>query len=122
MPEQEQMKQALQAYVDGINAGDAAAVTALFADDAVVEDPVGKPPISGRAAIAEFYTNAVSAGTKLSLDTPIRGSHGNGAAMAFTIEVPAMSLRIRAVDVMTFNDDGKIIDMRAYWGPADFEQ
>jgi steroid Delta-isomerase len=119
---QEHMKKALQSYVDGFATGDAAAIAALFADDAVIEDPVGNPPISGRAAIEEFYANAVSAGTKLTLDAPIRGSHGNGAAMAFTIEVPAMNLRIRAIDTMTFGDDGKITEMRAYWGPDDIER
>jgi steroid delta-isomerase len=122
MPAQEQMKQALQGYIDGFAAGDAAAITALFAEDAVIEDPVGNPPISGRAAIEEFYTNAVGAGSKLVLDAPIRGSHGNTAAMAFTVEVPAMGLRLRVIDVMTFDDDGKIVEMRAHWGPDDIEQ
>ncbi|MEW2359957.1 nuclear transport factor 2 family protein [Spirillospora sp. NPDC029432] len=122
MPTPDQMKKALQSYVDGFGRGDAAAIAALFADDAVVEDPVGNQPISGRAAIEEFYANAVAAGSKLVLDGPIRGSHGNGAAMAFTVEVPAMNVRIRAIDVMTFGDDGKIVKMQAYWGPDDMEQ
>ncbi|MBG6091307.1 nuclear transport factor 2 family protein [Actinomadura viridis] len=120
MPTQEQMKRALQDYVDGFAAGDAAAITALFADDAVIEDPVGNPPISGRAAIEEFYANAVAGGAKLTLDGPIRGSYGDGAAMAFTVEVPGM--RIRVIDVMTFGADGKIVKMTAYWGPDDIEQ
>jgi steroid delta-isomerase len=122
VPDQEQMKKALQAYVDGFNVGDPAAIVALFADDAVIEDPVGSPPISGRAALEEFYANAIDTGAKLTLDGPIRGSHGNGAAMAFTIEVASMNLRIRAIDVMTFNDEGQIIEMRAYWGPDDMER
>lgn len=113
------MKAALQAYVDGFNAGDPAAVTALFADDATIEDPVGNPPITGREGIAEFYAGSIASGAKLALDTPIRGSHGNGAAMAFTVEMPNM--RIRVIDVMTFDDDGKISTMRAHWGPEDVE-
>src|SRR3712207_1802818 len=102
------MKAVLRAYVDGFNAGDPAAVAGLFADDAVIEDPVGHPPVQGRAAIDEFYANAVGAGAKLSLDAPIRGSHGSRAAMAFTVDVPALGMRIRAVDVMTFGEDGKV--------------
>jgi steroid delta-isomerase len=39
--------------------------------------------------------------------------------MAFTIEVTGM--RIRAIDVMTFNDEGKIVRMDAHWGPDDME-
>ncbi|MER6812851.1 nuclear transport factor 2 family protein [Spirillospora sp. NPDC000708] len=119
MPTQEQMKSTLQAYVDGFNSGDPAAVTGLFADDAVVVDPVGNPPMEGRAAIDEFYGNAVAAGAKLSLDAPIRGSHGDRAAMAFTVTVPGM--RVRVIDVMTFGADGKIVRMEAHWGPDDVE-
>ncbi len=75
--------------------------------------------MTGRAAIEEFYTNAIASGAKLTLDTPIRGSHGDRAAMAFTIDVPGM--RIRAIDVMTFNSEGKITQMQAHWGPNDIE-
>jgi len=113
------MKQTLQTYIDAINAGDAATISGLYTEDAVVEDPVGNPPMTGRAAIEEFYTNAIAAGTKIALDGPIRGSHGNRAAMAFTVEVSGM--RIRGIDVMTFDDDGKITQMHAHWGPDDIE-
>ena len=119
MPTQDHMKQALQTYVDAFNAGDPQAIVALYADDAVIEDPVGKPPIAGAAAIGEFYTNAIAGGAKLTLDGPIRGSHGDRAAMAFTVDVPGM--RIRAIDVMVFNADGKIVRMDAHWGPDDIE-
>lgn len=120
MPPQNAMKQALQSYLDAFNAGDVAAISALYADDAVIEDPVGKPPITGRAAIEEFYANAIAGGAKLALDGPVRGSYGDRAAMAFTIEVPGM--RIRAVDVMTFDADGRIVRMEAHWGPDDIER
>jgi steroid Delta-isomerase len=117
VPTEDEMKAVLQGYLDGFEAGDAEAVLGLFADDAVVEDPYGNPPMVGKDAFREFFTNAVGAGAKLVLDTPIRGSHGNGAAMAFTIEVPGMT--IKAIDAMTFGDDGKISSMRAFYGPGD---
>ncbi|MFA1545800.1 nuclear transport factor 2 family protein [Actinomadura chokoriensis] len=119
MPPHEHMKQVLQTYVDAFNASDAATISGLYADDAVIEDPVGHPPLTGRAAIEEFYTNAIAGGAKLTLDAPIRGSHGDRAAMAFTVDIPGM--RIRAIDVMTFNDEGKITRMQAHWGPDDIE-
>ncbi|GGQ05174.1 steroid delta-isomerase [Actinomadura coerulea] len=119
MPSQDHMKQALQTYVDAFNAADAVTVCGLYADDAVIEDPVGHPPISGRAAIEEFYANAIAGGAKLTLDAPVRGSHGDRAAMAFTVDVPG--LRVRAIDVMTFNAEGKIVRMEAHWGPDDIE-
>ena len=38
-----QMREALQRYIDAINARDTEAVVALYADDATIEDPVGTP-------------------------------------------------------------------------------
>ncbi|MEO3784453.1 nuclear transport factor 2 family protein [Actinocorallia sp. B10E7] len=119
MPSQEQMKVALQAYVDGFAKGDAESVIALFAENAVVEDPVGTPEKRGEE-IAEFYRNAVGAGAKLILEGPIRGSHGSSAAMAFTVEMPGM--KIFVIDAFTFDDEGKVTSMRAYWGPDDLIQ
>src|SRR3546814_6197794 len=48
-------------------------------------------------------------GAKLKLAAPIRGSHGNSAAMAFDVELkmPEGEAVIRVIDVMTFNDAGQ---------------
>ena len=115
------MKRALQQYLDGFNQGDAEAIISLFADDARIEDPVGGGKIvAGTAAITAFYTRAVEVVERLDLDTPIRGSRGRSAAMAFTIrlksdaEASQQGTVIRVIDVMTFNESGKIIDMKAF--------
>jgi steroid delta-isomerase len=120
MPTEQHMKAVLQTYIDEVSRGDAEAVTALFADDAVVEDPVGTEPRRGLAEIAAFYRETAAGRVRLSLVTPIRGSYANRAAMALTVEVPGDSpMRIRAIDVFTFGDDGLITAMQAYWGPSD---
>ncbi len=121
MPTQDQIKAALQTYVDGFANGDVDSVLALFAEDAVVEDPVGTPEKRGEE-IAQFYRDAVASGAKLILDGPIRGSHGAAAAMSFTIELAALGMKISAIDVFTFDEDGKVATMRAYWGPEDLVQ
>ena len=130
MPTEQQMKEAMQAYIDLFNQGDHAAIAALYADDATVEDPVGTPPKKGMAEIAAFYQFATKTGAKLELAAPIRASHGNSAAMAFNVllNMPAgMDIgtgqagraMIHVIDVMTFNDAGKFSSMRAYWGKSD---
>lgn len=121
MATEPQMKQAMQAYIDKYNADDLEGLLALYADDATVEDPVGKPVMSGKAKIREFYTMAMKTGARLALAAPIRGSHGNAAAMAFDVKLEYQGSRmvIRVVDVMTFNDRGQFASMRAYWGPGD---
>ena len=121
MPTEQQMKAALQKYIDAFGARDADALAALFADDATIEDPVGSEVLRGKEAIAAFYRRAVQVVTHMALSAPIRGSHGNAAAMAFDFEMNLKGRKVRtsAIDVMEFDDAGRIKTMRAYWGPGD---
>jgi steroid delta-isomerase len=114
------MKAAMQAYIDAFNSGSAEAVAALYAEDSTVEDPVGSPPKKGKAAILEFYRRSIATGAKLSLDSPVRGSHGNAAAMAFTARIGPVTVRV--IDVMTFDEAGKFTSMKAYFAPDDIIQ
>lgn len=130
MASEQQMKAAMQAYIDLFNQGDHAGIANLYSDDATVEDPVGTPLKNGKAEVAAFYKFAVSTGAKLELAAPIRASHGNSAAMAFNVilNMPANlqvgtgqegRAMIHVIDVMTFNDAGQFTSMRAYWGKSD---
>lgn len=106
------------------NSGEGVGLAALFADSAQIEDPAGGGRIvEGRAAIDEFYRGAVTMVDRLDLAVPIRTSHGNAAAMPFDIhmKMEGRPVVIRVIDVMTFDDDSKIIDMKAYHGPGDLE-
>jgi len=120
MPSQEAMKAAMQAYIDAFNSGSVEAVLALYAEGATVEDPVGSPLKRGKAQIQAFYAHSIATGAKLSLDAPIRGSHANSAAMAFSARIGALTVRV--IDVMEFDEAGKFTSMKAYFGPSDFIQ
>lgn len=122
MTEPARMRAALQEYIDAFNRGDADALAALFADDARIEDPVGGGTVvHGRADIDAFYQRAVRAVDRLELAAPIRTSHGSAAAMAFDIHLRSGdgTVVVRAIDVMRFDDAGRVIDMKAYHGPDD---
>ncbi len=121
MPSEASMKAVLQAYLDHFNAADLDALVGLFADDANVEDPVGAPAHIGKDAIRAFYEGAMKNGAVLLLSAPIRGSHSNAAAMAFEAKI-GTTMTVRIIDVMTFNEAGKITTMKAYFGPEDFIQ
>jgi steroid delta-isomerase len=123
MASEESRRAALQAYVDAFNRSDAEAIIALFADDATVEDPYGRPPMVGKATIAPFFKFAVDSGAKLKLCAPIRASQGDAAAMCFDVTVHYMGANqlIRVIDVMTFNEQGLIKSMKAYWGLSDMQ-
>ena len=120
MPASTTMKNAMRAYIDAFNSGSAEAVAALYAEDATVEDPVGTPPRHGKAAILDFYRGTIATGAKLALDGPVRGSHGNSAAMAFTARIGPVTVRV--IDVMTFDEAGRFTSMKAYFAPDDITQ
>jgi steroid delta-isomerase len=124
MPDQHVMKAALQAYVDRTNAGDTDGLLALFTADAFMEDPVGTP-YKYRAEMAELFRNGAAYGAHIEIVAPMRGSHGNEAAVMFDVcftppESPR--LRIRSLDVCTFDEAGLITSLRGFWGPDDISE
>jgi steroid delta-isomerase len=117
MPSEAMMKAAMQVYFDQFNTGDVEAVVSLFTDDAIIEDPVGTPTYQGTDAIRAAFTALLARQPKLTLSAPIRGSHGNAAAMA--IDAKVGDVTVRAIDVVTFDEAGKITSLKAYFGPED---
>ncbi len=122
MPSNDEMKAAMRAYVERLNAGDLDGVMALYADDATVEDPVGADVRRSAADIRAFYDQAIASNAKLRIVGPQRGSSGSFAAMPLEVEVAlpgAPKMLIGVIETMRFNDAGKVVEMRAYWGNED---
>jgi steroid delta-isomerase len=121
-PSQSMMRQALQAYADATNRGDADAIVALFARDAVIEDPVGSPPKLGDE-VGEWFRASVALRAHIRPVAPIRGSCSNEAALVFEVDYnfDGRRLRTRTLDICVFNGKGLITSLRAYWGPEDVE-
>ncbi|MGE0215075.1 nuclear transport factor 2 family protein [Mycolicibacterium sp.] len=110
----------VQRYLDTCTKGDAGAVAALYAEDATVEDPVGGGEVHiGRQAIAGFYKMLEGAEVSTELVTFRPG--GNEAAFVFSITVGG-AIRVEPIEVMTFDSDGQITSMKAYWGPDNLTQ
>jgi steroid delta-isomerase len=105
------IKKTMEAYIAAFNAGNAAAVTALYEDSATVEDPAGSAPRKGSQAIRHFYDVVCSQGAKLEPVAINPGPDGSGA-MYFQIKVKIATINV--IDVMTFNDAGRITAMKAY--------
>ena len=119
MPSPERMEAAVHAYVDAFDQSDPDAVAALFAEDGTVEDPVGTPPHVGRAAIRAFYAGSMATGAKLQLHGPVRIA-GPYAAFAFSVllHLDGKDQRVDVIDTFRFDEDDKIVEMRAYFGPT----
>jgi steroid delta-isomerase len=93
-----------------------------FAPDAWIEDPVGTPRLEGREAIGAFYDQTMTLSDSISLRAtgPARIVAGE-AAFAFQARpvIGGSTFQIDIIDVMTFDDDGRITTMRAFWDPAE---
>ncbi|MBH1997521.1 MAG: nuclear transport factor 2 family protein [Sphingomonadaceae bacterium] len=122
-PSQAEMRAALESYVARINSGDRDGILALFSPDAIIEDPVGSPAKAGEA-ITAWFNDTIAFATQIRSVAPIRGSHGNAAALMFdvTFQPPGgPAMLIRSLDVCTFDREGRITSLKAYWGPEDME-
>ncbi len=113
----------VQGYIDGLNGGTAEDIADLYADGATVEDPIGAPVRSTRDELVEFYgiiTNLDSREATLKW-TKIAG---DTAVFEFTLVTgtAGMKFEITPVDIMVFDDEGKIVSMRAVWTQTDLKQ
>jgi steroid delta-isomerase len=115
----EKIREVIEQYVARVAGGTTDQIMELYADGATVEDPVGTEVRATPEAIREFYSGLEAleqAGEVLS--ARIAGSE---AAFLFELRTKAgdQTYTLAPIDVMTFDDDGKITSMRAYWGDAD---
>jgi steroid delta-isomerase len=115
----EQMEAAVHAYVEAFDKSDPELAVALFAEDAVIEDPVGTPLKRGYEEIRAFYVASMATGAKLVLDGPIRLASDH-AAFAFHVPLhfDGKDMEIHVIDTFAFDAAGKVREMRAFFGPG----
>jgi steroid Delta-isomerase len=104
----------VERYVEAFATGDIDIIREIFAADGRVEDPIGTPVHDGFDAICAFYEDALKTGAKLELTGPPRCS-GNTVAFPFQAKMPGMIVDV--IDVFEFDEAGKVVSMKAYWGP-----
>jgi steroid delta-isomerase len=121
MADQDALRQIIATYMDVFTAEDREGWLDLFAEDAWIEDPVGTPRRNGRKEIGEFWDETHTVPDKVALVplgiTTIIGNEG-----IFTMQAQATLgdtvYGIDIIDLMTFDDAGKITTMRAFFDPA----
>jgi steroid delta-isomerase len=105
-------------YIALLSKGDTEGIVALYDPNARVEDPLGSEPKHGHDAIRAFYAGVAGVtltATRLGPVTVV----GHEAAFQFRIDVPLgeETMSMVATDLMTFDEGGKVIAMRAYADP-----
>jgi len=126
---------AIQANMNSIKyvmAKDREAWLALYRDDAVVADPVGKSPFDpegkghvGKEAIAAFYDNVIANSNAVITAGERRSSGDHWCAvpmMAVSEIVEGKSTTVDMICIYEVDDDGLIVSMKAYWAWSEMER
>ncbi len=119
MPTPEEIRSVVDSYVEMMCKSDIDGILALYAEDATAEDPAGGKIQNGIEELRSFY-----AGTAPALHVELNGPvcvAGRECAFLLLAELTLGDAKqyLDATDVFTFNDEGKITSMRAYWNPAE---
>ncbi|MGW4715202.1 nuclear transport factor 2 family protein [Nocardia sp. NPDC004260] len=116
-----QIRDVVEQYVKLVGSGPTEDIVALYAPDAIVEDPVGTSPKRGHEAIREFYEVIAALDRETELRPEDVRIAGNQAAFPFTIvtKVGGQRFVLSPIDVMEFDEEGRITGMRAYWSQED---
>jgi steroid delta-isomerase len=116
MPSPQQIRETMERYVKLMSAGGADGTVALYRDDATLEDPIGAKLVRGKAGILDGYRKSAGK-VQLEITGPVRAC-GREAATPLQARAPAgpgkLSL-IDIIDVMSFDEEGRIASMRAFW-------
>ena len=119
MPTADDYAATVNRYLELLATGGADEITALYTDDATIEDPVGSDVRRGRGEVHEFY----AAIENLSKETELVTLRAAGNEIAFwwrmTVNAGGSRTGLEPISVMTFDADAKITSMRAFWSPAD---
>ncbi len=109
---------------DAVAARDKDAWLAVFADDAIVEDPIGPSHFDpegkghrGRGAISAFWDKAIAPTDKIEFHFHNTYQCGNEEANVGHILITAAGYQVTAEGVFTYkaNDEGQMVALRAYW-------
>ena len=115
MPSAEDNANTVHRYLELVAKGQPDDIAALYADDATVEDPVGGEVHIGRQAVRGFYGTLEN--VKAQTEVLTLRALGNEAAFHWTLSIDfgGNGMHIDIISVMTFDDEGKIASMKAYW-------
>ncbi|HSS23966.1 MAG TPA: nuclear transport factor 2 family protein [Mycobacterium sp.] len=109
-------------YIATVVNGSADDLAGFYADDATLEDPVGGEVHIGSTAIRGFYS--AIAGTERECELVSLRVCGNEAAFQFRLTLTAgdHKMCVEPIEVMAFDDRGRVTAMKAYWSAADVIQ
>ena len=95
---------------------------ALFAAEATLTAPIPTSTRVGNVEIGEFFDGAMASAPDFAVIIDHTIVCAQTAAVNFHFEATIYGTRmgVHGIDVFTFDSQGLIVDLTAYWDPADF--
>ena len=119
-PDSESVRKFVAQYFEATRSNNAQKWADRFAENAVVEDPVGTTPIDNLAKILELGKAFMSGFETVGLHEEFVHVVGNEAAARWTgkgITKEGKQVRFEGINVFEFNNDGQIVNLKGYWNP-----
>ncbi|MGB8402667.1 MAG: nuclear transport factor 2 family protein [Mycobacterium sp.] len=119
MASADRIRNVVARYVELLAAHEPEKIVDLFAENATIEDPVGTELKIGRQSMVDFYAVLASM-EEISVEFLWSKVAADTAVFAFKLRAGtgAYGYELSPVDIMTFDDDAKIVSLRAVWDPA----
>ncbi|MFF1374645.1 nuclear transport factor 2 family protein [Streptomyces sp. NPDC058308] len=133
-------KKRAQEHSRRVNSGDLDAIVELYAPDAVLEDPVGHPPVTGHDALRAHYERLLSARVREEAAEPVAGQDAAHALIQVAsvmdylpmgplyaergwLKAPGAPETARihrtAMLVIRMDASGLVRHLKSYWGTSD---
>ncbi|AFY57723.1 SnoaL-like polyketide cyclase [Rivularia sp. PCC 7116] len=107
-------------YFEATRSNNAQEWASRFANNAIVEDPVGTTPINNSKQILELGKAFMSGFENVGLHEEFVHVIGNDAAARWTgrgLTKEGKQVRFEGINIFNFNSDGKIVNLKGYWSP-----
>lgn len=120
MPDEAFRKATAKQYAQRLNEGDVEGTLALFTDDVIFEDPVGRPPTVGKDALRKHLTMSVENQVYETPEVSVTSMCDRFVVTSSKVVLrtpTVMSFRI--IGIVEFNEEGLGTHVRAFWGMTD---
>lgn len=112
----------VKSYFNSMSAMDSQGWKEIFAQDAVIYDPVGSPPKNVNEDIDKIFSLISGFFDKLELSQDNIFIAENSAAVKWTMNVVAKNKRnatTQGISIFEINDNGKIQQVSSYWNETE---
>lgn len=114
----ESVKNTTKNFYAALRANDVEAWVSNFAENAVLEDPVGTPPRNGKAEIRKFLAGVLGLTNEFGISEDHVFINENTAAVKWTgkgVGKNGRKIQFEGIDLIEVNNKGEVISLRAFW-------